>query len=50
MVIHKFENAIISPGKNAVSSAYYYLKNLESQGKVKQVYKGAWSIVKNTNL
>lgn len=47
---HKFKNAIVVPGKNAVNSAYYYLKNLEKQGKVKQVYKGAWSIVKNTNL
>lgn len=42
---HKYKNAIVVPGRNAVSSAYYYLKSLEKQGKVKQVYRGAWKTV-----
>ena len=40
---------IVIPGKDAVNSAYYYLKQLEKQGKVKQVYRGAWKIVEEFN-
>lgn len=36
--------ALVQPGRDSVSRSYYFLSNLQKEGKIRQVGRGIWAI------